>query len=107
MDEKLYTQNTLCPDQIDQMTETLNWLNLVGIPLKNVVEFDHTDCHLRSVALGKKLYESAETHATLDPQYKSLNHMVETLIWRELGSRPEFLRSTGVAKNESGNSDQK
>lgn len=92
MDKERYTQNTLCPDQMDMMTEAMNWLNLARKASKDVVEFDHSNVYLRSIALGRKLYESAKVHASLDPQYKSLNHMVETLIWRELGSSPEFLQ---------------
>ena len=92
MEKRPSETHTLCPDQTDLMTEAMNWLNLARMASKGVVEFDHSDVYLRSVALGRSLYELAEVHASVDPQYKSLNHMVETLIWRELGSSPEFLQ---------------
>ncbi len=100
MEKRRSTTHTLCPDQMDLMTEALNWLSLAAMQSNTAVEFDHTDVYLRSVALGKKLYESAEGHASQDPQYKSLNHMFETLIWRELGSSPDFLRSNEVKEGD-------
>jgi hypothetical protein len=94
MENRHHTPLTLCPEQIDQMREILNWWTLANIPSNNVIRFDHTESYLRSIILGRKLYELAEALAWKDPQYKSFNHMVETLIWRELGCNAEFLRST-------------
>lgn len=94
MEKQRHTPLTLCPEQIDQMKEILNWWTLASIPSNNIIKFDHTDSYLRSIMLDRKLYELAEAHAWTDPQYKSFNHMVETLIWRELGCKAEFLRST-------------
>ncbi len=96
MEKQRDTSLTLCPEQIDQMRETLNWCTLASIPSNNVIRFDHTDSYLRSIVLGRKLYELAEALAWKAPQYKSFNHMVETLIWRELGCKAEFLRSTST-----------
>lgn len=93
MKEERNMSHTLCPDYLDRMREVSNWSALARVAPDNVVKFDHTECHLRSVILGKKLYESAEEYAWLHPQYKSLNHMVETLIWRELGGGSEFLEA--------------
>lgn len=92
MEKQPTETHTLCPDQMDLMTEAMNWLNLARMASNDVVKFDHSDVYLRSVALSRKLYETPEVHASLNPRYKSLNHMVETLIWRELGSSSEFLQ---------------
>ncbi len=101
MDKPPHTPQTLCPDHIDQTQQLLNWWTLIRSSTNSGVKFNHTDSRICSVILGKELYESAQAYSQADPQYKSFSNMVELLIWRELGSKPEFLEPAPPAKDKN------
>ncbi len=100
MKNRHYIPPALCPDQIDQTTQLINWCSLLRETKNNQIEFNHADSCICGVILGRELYESAEAYSSANPQYKSFSNMVEFLIWRELGSRPEFLQSTSPSDQD-------
>lgn len=96
---------TLCPDQIDQTRQLMNWCTLIGASKNQKIDFDHADSRICGIILGKRLHEAAVAYADVNPEYKSLSNMVELLIWRELGSRSEFLQSTSFTDRDQPDED--
>lgn len=64
------------------------------------VKFDHQNFKIRTLRLNQKLLEQAEKYALTSPKYKSFNHLVETLIWRELGCSPEYLQTIATDQDQ-------
>ncbi len=71
---------------------------LAGITVK----FDHQDFKIRTLRINKKLLENSEKYALTSPKYKSFNHLVETLLWRELGCSAEYLQAGPGTDQEQG-----
>lgn len=81
----------LSQTEIEQIKELLDWWAKMRSQKGQRPRFDHSDSVVRSVRLGRKLYEKADLMARTTPEYRSISRMIEMMLWEKIGAGDEYL----------------